>query len=171
MVGTEHLMGFAGRVLAVLFVLSSCAAAEGITPTTPAPAVPVAGLAVVPEVVAEGPNLVDTQGMALAEVHAEVVRSVHRALTAGDLDALSRLYVGDDWAGQAVLLAGPLVRQSVLDALRTSPANLGEGYLYPGTGVPGYQTAFFLDYDPPHAGESPLRWRGIAPPASVGSAT
>ncbi|MGH4014821.1 MAG: hypothetical protein ACRDSL_13035 [Pseudonocardiaceae bacterium] len=105
------------------------------------------------------PIVVDTEGAALTAEHAEVVRSVHRALLAGDLDALGARYAGDDWAGQAELLAQPPVRRSVLDALRTHPANLGEGYLY---SYRDYQTAFFLDYDPPRTSSGPLRWRGIA---------
>lgn len=165
MAGTVQLAGLAGRVLAVLLVLSSSCAGEGASgPTAP---VPVAKLSAVPG----SPVLVDTAQAPLTEEHAEVVRSVYRALLAGDLDALSALYAGDDWAGQAELLASPAVRGSVLDVLRTQPANLGEGYLYPGLdpGLPangwaGYQTAFFLDYDPPGTAGGPLRWRGIALP-------
>lgn len=193
MVGNGRLLGLAGRVLTVLLVLSSCAGAEGgSAPSasgTAGPAVPVASRSAPAEVI--GPVLVDTDGAALRPEHAEVVRSVHRALVAADLDALQALYAGGDWAGQAELLAQETVRRSVLHALRTHPANLGEGYLYPGftvhgwagpaeradaarlgidpaampdpaTDYPGYQTAFFLDYDPPHTSDGPLRWRGIA---------
>jgi len=186
--GSGQLLGLAGRVLAVLLVLSACAGADTIATGTEADAVPVAGRTVP----AEGPVVVDTVGAPLRAEHAELVRSVHRALQAGDLDALSALYAGDDWAGQAALLAQEPVRQSVLDGLRTHPANLGEGYVYPGlsvngwlgpveradgavlgldpatlpdptTAYDGYQTAFFLDYDPPRTATGPLHWRGIAP--------
>lgn len=177
MAETGQLIGLASRVLAVLLVLSSSCAeaagsASGSVSSTPAP---VAELSAV----SEDPIVVDTGRAPLTEEHAEVVRSVHRALVAGDLDGLRALYAGDDWAGQAELLANPAVRRSVLDALRTPPANLGEGYVYPGgypglypgllPGLPvndqtGYETAFFLDYDPPSTGDGPLRWRGIALP-------
>ncbi len=171
MAGTGQLIGFASRVLAVLLVLSSsCAEAGEIASAPPAPK-PVAELSGVPE----GPTVVDTGHAPLKEEHAEVVRSVHRALAAEDLDALRALYAGDDWAGQAELLADSTVRRSVLDALGTPPANLGEGYVYPGhspgllpgspvDGWVGYETGFFLDYDPPRTGDGPLRWRGIALP-------
>lgn len=162
MLGTGQLLGLAGRVLAALLALSSCAGVGDRTPGAPAPAVPVAEFSATQGGVPGGPAVVDTQGAPLEEEHAEVVRSVHRVLVAGDLDALSALYAGDDWAGQAALLASPAVRRSVLDVLRAHPANLSEGYLYPAIGYPGYQTAFFLDYDPPSTGDGPLRWRGIA---------
>lgn len=194
MAGSGQLLGLAGRVLAVLLVLSACAGADTIAASTEANAVPVAGRLVPPD--PEGPVVVDAVGAPMQAAHAEVVRAVHQALQAGDLDALSALYAGDDWAGQAELLAQQPVRRSVLDGLRTHPANLGEGYLYPGfsangwtgpveradaallglnpatlpdptTGYQGYQTAFFLDYDPPHTSAGPLRWRGIALPSSL----
>lgn len=167
MAGSGRLLGLAGRVLAVLLVLSACAEGASALSGANAPAAPGADR---PALVA-GPLVVDTDGVPLAAEHVEVVRSVYRALRAGDLDALRALYAGDDWAGQAELLAQAPVRRDVLDALRTHPANLGEGYLYPGfsadpaTGYSGYQTAFFLDYDPPHTSAGPVRWRGIAPPA------
>jgi hypothetical protein len=158
----------------MLLVLGSCSLADTTTgdppaPGIPAPTAPIAGRSVA----LSGPALVDTDGIRLTDEHADVVRAVHRALAAGDLDALGGLYAGDDWATQAALLAQPPVRHSVLDALATPPANLGEGYLYPGfsadpgSGYRGYQTAFFLDYDPPQLAAGPLRWRGIAPPASA----
>lgn len=161
MAGSGQLLGLAGRVLAALLVLSACAGADTIAAGTVVNATPVAGRTVP----AEGPVVVDTVGAPLRDEHAEVVRAVHRALQAGDLDALSALYAGDDWAGQAALLAQEPVRRSVLDGLRTHPANLGEGYVYPGltTGYDGYQTAFLLDYDPPRTSDGSLRWRGIAP--------
>lgn len=187
MAGSGQLLGLAGRVLAVLLVLSACAGADTLAGSA-ANAVPVAD----PVAPAQDPVVVDTVGAPLRDEHAEVVRAVHRALLAGDLDALSTLYAGDDWPGQAALLAQEPVRRSVLDGLRTHPANLGEGYVYPGftangwagpveradgavlgldpatlpdptTGYDGYQTAFFLDYDPPRTSDGPLRWRGIAP--------
>lgn len=201
MAGRDQLLGLAGRVVAVLLVLTACAGAENAAPDGSAPggqgstALPLAGrTAPVP-----GPVVVDTVGAPLTPEHAEVVHSVHRALRAGDLAALGALYAGDDWAGQAQLLAQEPVRRSVLAGLATHPANLGEGYVYPGlsvngwagpveradgavlgldpatlpdptTSYPGYQTAFFLDYDPPHSSGGPLRWRGIAQltPALVG---
>ena len=89
---------------------------------------------------------------------------MHRALLARDLDGLGALYAGDDWAGQAELLAQDPVRRGVLDALRRHPDNLGEGYVYSHR---DYQTAFFLDYDPPHTSTGPLRWRGIATPPTA----
>jgi len=170
-VRSRQLLGLAGRVVAVLLVLSSCAGAEVALPAnsvverSAAPANPI-----LPSTVLPGPVLLDTDGAQLQEEHADVVRAVHRALAAGDLDALSELYAGDDWAGQAGLLANEAVRRSVLDALGTPAANLGEGYLYPGfsvdptTGYRGYQTAFFLDYEPPRTADGPLCWRGIATP-------
>lgn len=195
MAGREQLLGLAGRVLVALLVLSACGGVNHTTSDTGADAVPVAGR-LVP---AADPVVIDTAGAPLKPEHAEVVRSVHRALRAGDLDALSVLYAGDDWTGQSELLAQETVRRSVLAGLSTHPANLGEGYVYPGlsvngwaspveradgavldidpatmpdptTSYPGYQTAFFLDYDPPHSTGGPLRWRGIAllTPAVVG---
>ena len=165
MAASGQLLGLAGRVLAVLLVLSACGGADTTTAGTEANAVPLAGR-MVPS---QGPVVVDTVGAPLTDEHAEVVRSVHRALQAGDLDALSALYAGDDWAAQAALLAQDAVRRSVLDGLRTHPDNLGEGYLY---SHQDYQTAFFLDYDPPRTSGGPLRWRGIAPlavaPADTG---
>lgn len=155
--GRGQLFRLAGRVLAVLFVLTSCAGADAITE---AHAVPVAGRTAP----VTGPAVVDTAGAPLTAEHAEVVRSVHRALLAGDLDGLAALYAGDDWAGQVELLAQDLVRQHVLDALRRHPDNLGEGYLY---SYRDYQTAFFLDYNPPHTSTGPLRWRGIATPPTA----
>lgn len=179
MVVSGQLLGFAGRVLTVLLVLSSCADADLAAPARAVPTKPVVERSVVlpspdlpsPDLsspVPQSPLLPDTDGAPLRDEHADVVQAVYRALAAGDLDALGELYTGDDWAGQAALLASDAVRRSVLDALSTSPANLGEGYLYPGfsadptTDYRGYQTAFFLDYDPPHSAEGPLRWRGIA---------
>lgn len=156
MAGSGQLLGLAGRVLAVLLVLSACAGADTIAAGAEANAVPVTGQ-MVPT---EEPVVVDTIGAPLQAEHAELVRSVHRALQAGDLDALSALYAGDDWGGQAALLAQEPVRRSVLDGLRTHPANLGEGYVYSSS---EYETAFFLDYDPPRISDGPLRWRGIAP--------
>jgi hypothetical protein len=177
-----QLLGLAGGALAVLLTVSSCAGsasgAENPSPSTTSTAV-------------ADPVVMDTLGAPMRPEHAEVVRSVQQALEAADLEALRELYAGDDWAGQAALLADPSVRHSVLDALRTHPANMGEGYVYPGFSVfgwagpvevadgallglspasladpkadyDGYQTAFFLDYDPPQMADGPLRWRGIA---------
>lgn len=176
MAESRQLLGLAGRVLAVLLVLSSCAGADTSLPARPlveraaAPETPILVDPGLVDPVLVDPVLVDTDGAQLHDDHAGVVRAVHHALAAGDLDALSELYAGDDWAGQAELLADGTVRRNVLDALRTQPANLGEGYLYPGFSVDptigylGYQTAFFLDYDPPRTEGGPLRWRGIALP-------
>lgn len=140
---------------------------------------------------AQGPTVVDSSGAPLEPEHSEVVAAVHRALADGDVERLRGLYHGDDWAGQAELLSQQRVRDEVITVLRTHPANLGEGYIYPGfsatgwiglrdradaalldvtpdeladptTGYPGYQTAFFLDYNPPHDAGGPLQWRGIA---------
>jgi hypothetical protein len=140
---------------------------------------------------ARGPTVVDSNGARLEPEYAEVVREVHQALVDGDLERLRSLYHGDDWAGQADLLSQQRVRDEVLTVLRTHPANLGEGYIYPGfsvtgwtgprdradgavlgvtpaelpdptTGYSGYQTAFFLEYNPPHDADGPLQWRGIA---------
>lgn len=153
MAARGQLLGLAGRVLAVLLVLSACTGTDGAVSGAEPSAVPV--------VHTEGPVVVDTDGAPLKPEHAEVVRSVHQALQAGDLDALGARYAGDDWAGQARLLAQDPVRRSVLAALRTHPENLGEGYVY---GSRDFQTAFFLDYDPPRTSDGPLRWRGIASP-------
>jgi hypothetical protein len=156
-----HLLGLAGGALAVLLALSSCvggaAAAGRSTPQ-------VATVADQRPAGVDDPVVVDTAGAPMRPEWAELVRSVHRALLAGDLDALHRLYAGEDWAGQSALLGDAAVRQGVLAALATSPKNLGEGYVYtgpPASGFVGYQTAFFLDYDPPRVA-GPLRWRGIA---------
>lgn len=134
-----------------------------------------------------GPTLVDTANVPLRAEHAAVVQLVYQGLATGDLDALSEQYTGDDWAGQQELLAQPRVRDEVCTVLRTHPANLGEGYVYPGfsafgwsgpldradgaalgvtpeslpeptTGYDGYRTAFFLA---PQDG-GPLQWHGIA---------
>jgi len=69
------------------------------------------------------------------------VRAVHAALGVGDLNALRELYTGADWAGQAHLLEQPSVRSDVLTVLRTHPANLGEGYVYPGFSTTGWGRA------------------------------
>lgn len=114
---------------------------------------------------APGPAVVDSSGAPLEPEYAAVVTQVHRALADGDLERLHRLYHGDDWAGQAALLSRQRVRDEVLTVLRTHPANLGEGYIYPAdptTGYSGFQTAFFLEYNPPHDAGGPLQWRGIA---------
>lgn len=105
---------------------------------------------------------------------------------------MRELYTGADWAGQAHLLEQPSVRSDVLTVLRTHPANLGEGYVYPGfsttgwvgpidrtdatvlgltpeslpkpiTGYGGYQTAFFLALED----GGPLQWRRIDAPNGV----
>ncbi|MGH4020125.1 MAG: hypothetical protein ACRDT0_13010 [Pseudonocardiaceae bacterium] len=133
-----------------------------------------------------GATVVDSTGTPFEPEYADVVQSVYRALAVGDLERLRHLYTGDDWAGQAELLAQRPVRAEVLSVLRTHPANLAEGYVYPGfsvtgwtgrldrvdgarlglapddlpdptTGYRGYQTAFFLA---PQDG-GPLQWRGI----------
>lgn len=161
MTGRGQVFRLAGRVLAVLLVLSSCGDAYTVAAAATELVSPVAERSQAPD----GPVVVDTQGVPLTAEHAEVVRSVHRALAAGDLAALRGLYAGDDWAGQAQLLSVDSVRRSVLDALRTQPANLGEGYLYSSR---VYQTAFFLDYDPPRVDSGLLHWRGIAPPGAGG---
>lgn len=145
---------------------------------------------------AHGPTVVDSSGARLEPEYAEVVREVHQALADGDLERLRGLYHGDDWARQADLLSQQRVRDEVLAVLRTHPANLGEGYIYPGfsatgwsgprdradagllgitpaelpdptTGYSGYQTAFFLEYNPPHDAGGPLQWRGIAKLAAL----
>jgi len=181
MSATRRSLAVTGGVLAVLLA-AGCSAdrVAGPGPDSGRADVGVAAVASAP------PTVTDNAGAPLTPEHAEVVRSVHTALTAGDLDALRELYVGDDWAGQAALLAQRSVRTEVLTLLRTHPANLGEGYLYPGfsatgwvgpldradgailgltpeslpnpiTGYGGYQTAFFLA---PEDG-GPLQWRGI----------
>lgn len=135
--------------------------------------------------IASTPVVVDNQGRPLTPEHAAVVREVHHALTTGDLGQLRRLYAGDDWAGQEQLLAGQSVRAALLSVLQTHPANLGEGYVYPGfasfgwssnfdvadgrllgvtpdllpdprTGYTGVETAFFLDTE-----SGVLQWRGV----------
>lgn len=176
-------------VLALLLVsvLSGCAP-TGTTPEVEPAAAPEI---VDPISTARGPTVVDSSGAPLEPEHSEVVRAVHGALADGDLERLRSLYHGDDWPGQAALLSQQRVRDEVLTVLRTHPANLGEGYIYPGfsttgwtglrdradaalldlmpdeladpaTGYAGYQTAFFLDYNPPHDTGGPLQWRGIA---------
>jgi len=172
-------LAITGGILALLFV-SGCSAGSTTT-QAPGSASDVAVTAV-----GAGPTLVDTARVPLRAEHAAAVRAVHQGLAAGDLDALRALYAGDDWAGQQELLAQPRVRDEVLTVLRTHPANLGEGYVYPGfsafgwsgpldradgavlgvtpeslpeptTGYDGYRTAFFLA---PQDG-GPLQWRGI----------
>lgn len=189
--GTRRSLAVTGVVLA--FLLAAGCSVDRTAAPDPGSGSADVGVAVI----ASAPATVhDNTGVPLAPEHAEVVRSVHAALTAGDLAALRELYVGDDWAGQATLLARQAVRAAVLVVLRTHPANLGEGYLYPGfsatgwmgpldrvdgmvlgltpetlpdptTGYGGYQTAFFLA---PEDG-GPLQWRGIAAlPGVVGAA-
>lgn len=179
----------AATVLAVLvaLVLPACAGGRTVAGTAAAPA---SAVGLQPVAVSE-PTVVDSAGAPLTDEHAGVVRAVHAALDAGDLAALEELHVGDDWADQAPLLRRPEVRAEVLQVLRTHPANLGEGYLYPGftatgwsgpsdvadgellgldpgtlpdpgTGYPGWQTAFFLDSAPPALTSGDLQWRGIA---------
>lgn len=164
-----RLLSLTGGALAVLLALGACAgdagpgagsgAAPGVVPTSPAPPPGVIAVADHAATRAPGPAVVDTAGAPLRPEHAEVVRQVHRALASGDLHRLRGLYAGDDWAGQAALLADAPVRHSVIGALCAPPDNLGEGYLY---SSPAFQTAFFLDYDPPRISSGPLRWRGIA---------
>jgi len=180
MAGTCRSLASTGGILALLLV-SGCSAGSTVTqgPGSGASDVTVAA-------VGAGPTLVDNASVPLSAEHAGAVRSVHQGLATGDLEALRELYVGDDWAGQQELLAQPQVRDEVLMVLRTHPANLGEGYVYPGfsalgwsgpidradgtvlgvtpeslpeptTGYDGYQTAFFLA---PQDG-GPLQWRGI----------
>ncbi len=175
-------------VLALLLVsvLTGCAGLATVRVADPA-----APDTAVPTSIAQGPTVVDSSGAPLEPEYAEVVAAVHRALADNDLEQLRALYYGDDWAGQAELLSQQRVRDQVLRVLRTHPANLGEGYVYPGfsvtgwtglrdradaallgiapdelpdptTGYAGYQTAFFLEYNPPHDGGGPLQWRGIA---------
>lgn len=180
MTGTCRPLAISGGILALLFVLS-CSAGGTATQASDPAASDVAVTAM-----DAGPTLVDNASVPLSAEHAGAVRSVHLGLTTGDLDALRELYAGDDWAGQQELLAQPRVRHEVLTVLRTHPANLGEGYVYPGfsalgwagpldradgevlgvtpeslpaptTGYVGYQTAFFLA---PQDG-GPLQWYGI----------
>ena len=180
MTGTRRSLAIAGGILALVFV-SGCSAGGTATQASDSGAVDVALTSV-----RDGPTLLDNASVPLSAEHAGVVRSVHRGLAAGDLDALQELYAGDDWAGQQELLAQPRVRHEVLTVLRTHPANLGEGYVYPGfsalgwsgpldradgtvlgvtpeslpeptTGYHGYRTAFFLA---PQDG-GPLQWYGI----------
>lgn len=142
-----------GGILALL-VVSGCSAGSA----THAPGSVASDVAVTAG--GADPTLVDTARVPLRAEHAAAVRAVHQGLAAGDLDALRALYAGDDWAGQQELLAQPRVRDEVLTVLRTHPANLGEGYVYPGFsafGYDGYRTAFFLA---PQDG-GPLQWRGI----------
>lgn len=133
-----------------------------------------------------GPVVIDNQGQPLTTADATVVRAVHAALAAGNLELLRSLYAGNDWAGQLALLGQPAVREQVLTLLRTHPANLGEGYVYPAfasfgwgsetdladgrllgvdpaslpdptQGYRGLETAFFLDT----VSSGALQWRGI----------
>ncbi len=180
MTGACRSFAISGGILALLFI-SGCAA--GAT-ATQAPGSGTSDVAVT--AVGDGPILVDNASVPLSAQHAGAVRSVHQGLAAGDLEALHELYAGDDWAEQQELLAQPRVRDEVLTVLRTHPANLGEGYVYPGfsalgwsgpldradgdvlgvtpeslpeptTGYDGYRTAFFLA---PQDG-GPLQWYGI----------
>jgi hypothetical protein len=180
MAGTGRSLAVTGGILALLFV-SGCSAGRTATQTPDSGASEVATTAVT-----GGPTLVDNASVPLGAEHVGVVRSVHRGLAAGDLGALQELYAGDDWAGQQELLAQPRVRHEVLTVLRTHPANLGEGYVYPGfsalgwsgpldradgevlgvtpeslpeptSSYDGYRTAFFLA---PQDG-GPLQWYGI----------
>lgn len=175
-------------VLALLLVSvqTGCAgvgAARDAGPVIPRTAAPAS--------ISQGPTVVDSSGAPLEPKHSDVVTAVYQALADGDVAQLRSLYHGDDWAGQAELLSQQRVRDEVRMVLRTHPANLGEGYIYPGfsttgwtglrdradaalldvtpeeladptTGYSGYQTAFFLDYNPPDDAGGPLQWRGIA---------
>jgi hypothetical protein len=180
MAGTCRSLAITGGILALLFV-PGCSAGSTATQAPGSGASDVAVTAV-----GAGPTLVDNASVPLNAEHAAAVRSVHQGLAAGDLDALHELYAGDDWAGQQELLAQPRVRDEVLTVLGTHPANLGEGYVYPGlsafgwsgpldradgavlgvtpeslpepaTGYDGYRTAFLLA---PQDG-GPLQWHGI----------
>lgn len=180
-------MARSGRTLAVMggvvaFLLAAGCSAGPAATSNPGADAPAAQAAAANA----GPTVADTTGTAMAPGHAEVVREVHGALVAGDLEALRGLYTGNDWAGQQELLAKPEVRDEVLAVLGTHAANLGEGYVYPGFTVAGwtgpldrvdaatldlspetlpeptldyagYQTAFFLA----EADGGPLQWRGI----------
>lgn len=185
------------RLLALLFTVLALTTGAALGPpsASAAPADPIGELQ---PAAADEPTVVDSDGVPLSAEHADVVRAVHAALSAGDLDELEELYAGDDWAAQAALLSCPEVRAEVLRVLRTHPANLGEGYVYPGfsstgwsspsdvadgdplgigpdtlpeptTGYAGWQTAFFLDSAPPAVTSGDLQWRGIA--TLPGSAT
>lgn len=179
------LLAVTGGILGLLLVvgLPACSAAG----SAPSDSVPVGDGTDRPAAAIEAATVVDSAGTPLEPEHAEVVQSVHRALANRNLDRLRELYTGDDWARQARLLAREPVQAEILGVLRTHPANLGEGYVYPGfsvtgwtgrldhadaarlgltpdelpdptTGYLGYQTAFFLA---PEDG-GPLQWRGIA---------
>jgi hypothetical protein len=162
----RHRLAARGVVaLLLVSVLAACSQLGAARDAAPGTVVP--NLAE-PVSAAQGPALVDSNGRPLKPEHAEVVRAVHRALAGGDLERLRELYHGDDWQQQARLLSQQRVRDEVLAALRTRPANLGEGYVYPGDsasgadGYSGYQTAFFLDYRPLENAGGALQWRGIA---------
>lgn len=161
-------------VLALLLVsvLAGCSEVGAARDTSPVTVVPNVAE---PVTAAQGPTVVDSSGRPLQPEHAELVRTVYQALADGDLERLRELYHGDDWERQARLLSQQRVRDEVLAALRTHPANLGEGYVYPGcsatgaSGYSGYQTAFFLDYRPLENAGGALQWRGIAKvPATSG---
>lgn len=165
MAGTGRSLAITCGILALLLV-SGCSAGSAASQAQ-APGSGASDMAVT--AVAAGPTLVDNAGVPLSAEHAGAVRSVHQGLAAGDLDALRELYAGDGWAGQQELLAQPRVRDAVLTVLRTHPANLGEGYVYPPeptAGYDGYQTAFFLA---PQDGD-PLQWYGIDRLAGVTAA-
>ncbi len=180
MAGIRRSPTITGVILALLFI-SGCFVSSTATRT---PGFDASDIAV--PAVGAGPTLIDNARMPLNATHAGAVRSVYQGLAAGDLDALRALYAGDDWTRQQQLLAQPRVRDEVRAVLRTHPANLGEGYVYPGfsafgwsgpldradgallgvipetvpdptTGYDGYRTAFFLA---PQAG-GPLQWYGI----------
>lgn len=140
----------ASTVLAVLLAGCSFQSTASSAPISGQPA----ALAVATD---PGPVILDRGGSALRAEHADVVEAVHTALRGGDLAVLRELYIGDDWATQAALLAQPQVRSQVHAALHAAPMNLGEGYVY---GERGYQAGFFLA---PEAG-GPLQWRGIQAP-------
>lgn len=147
---TGRVAGIVGAVLVVL--LGSGCALQSTASAGPERAVPVAVTA------DAGPVVQDSAGVPLTPEHAAVVTAVYNGLRACDLAALRELYTGDEWTAQAALLALPQVRQQVIAAMETAPANLGEGYVY---GAGPYQVGFFLA---PEDG-GPLQWRGIqAPP-------